>query len=387
MTWKTITASLAMAAAVVPTAQAANASAMDRVEHAVFGTLPDGRTADLYRITNSNGLVMEVTNYGGIIVSLKTPDRDGELGDIVLGFADLDGYLSEAYRKANPYFGALIGRYGNRIAGGRFTLNGETYDLATNNGPNHLHGGDRGFNRVLWQAEPFQESGQAGLVLSYTSADGEEGYPGKLDVTVTYALTDANELAIEYQAETTEPTPVNLTQHSYFNLRGEGHESILGHQLQIHADRFTPVDDTLIPTGEQRPVAGTPFDFREPTAIGARINDDNTQLDYGQGYDHNFVLSGEPGEDGLRPAARLEDRASGRVVEIASSEPGIQFYSGNFLDGSLTGKSGQPYVHRSGLALETQHFPDSPNQDGFPSTLVTPDEPYRSRTVYRFSND
>lgn len=359
---------------------------LDSVEHSTFGTLPDGREADLYRIVNANGVEMEVTNYGGIITSLRTPDAEGQFDDIVLGFDSLDGYLSDAYMKSNPYFGALIGRYGNRIAGGSFELDGKTYELATNNGPNHLHGGDKGFNRVLWKAEPFENEAGAGLILTYTSADGEEGYPGKLDVKVVYTLTNNNELAIDYEATTTKATPVNLTQHSYFNLEGEGTGKILDHQLMINADAFTPVDKTLIPTGEIRPVEGTPFDFTEPTAIGERIGNDNQQLAFGQGYDHNFVLNRTSGpSEVLVLAARVTEPDSGRVMEVSTTEPGIQFYAGNFLDGTLTGKSGNAYGHRSGFALETQHYPDSPNQEKFPSTILEPGQTYQTRTVYTFT--
>jgi len=356
------------------------------IERSAFGQLPDGREVDCYRITNDNGIEMRVINYGGIIVSLKTPDRQGQMDDIVLGFDSLDDYLSDTYRKANPYFGALIGRYGNRIANGRFSLDGETYRLPTNDGPNTLHGGDVGFNQRLWHAEPFSSSEGRGLVLTYTSEDGEEGFPGRLSTRVSYTLTNDNELAIDYRAKTSRATPVNLTQHSYFNLQGEGHGSILNHQLTINASAFTPVNETMIPTGEIADVSGTPFDFRQSTAIGARMGQKNTQLAYGKGYDHNFVLSKNPGATGqLALAARVVEPQSGRVLEVATTEPGLQFYSGNFLDGSLTGKSGRAYTHRSGLALETQHFPDSPNQPNFPSTILKPDETYHSRTVYRFS--
>ncbi|TDX28035.1 aldose 1-epimerase [Modicisalibacter xianhensis] len=361
-------------------------SAVPGVEKSTFGQLPDGRTVDVYRLTNASGITMRVINYGGIIVSLKAPDAQGNFEDIVLGFDSLEGYLSDAYRKANPYFGALIGRYGNRIAGGEFSLNGTTYQLATNDGSNHLHGGDQGFDEVLWNAKPFENQNGVGVILSYTSPDGEEGYPGKLKTEVTYTLTDSDELDIAYRATTTKPTPVNLTQHSYFNLDGEGSGSILDHYLMINAEAFTPVDDTLIPTGEIRPVDGTPFDFNEPTPIGERIEQDNQQLLRGKGYDHNFVLKREaPQSEELVLAARVWEPDSGRLLEVETTEPGLQFYSGNFLDGSLSGKQGSAYEHRSGFALETQHFPDSPNQETFPSTILNPGETYQSHTVYRFS--
>ncbi|MDF3919858.1 galactose mutarotase [Salinicola salarius] len=356
------------------------------IERSAFGRLPDGREVDCYRITNDNGIEMRVINYGGIIVSLKTPDMIGQMDDIVLGFDSLDDYLSDTYRQANPYFGALIGRYGNRIANGRFTLDGETYRLPTNDGPNTLHGGDVGFNQRLWHAEPFSSSQGRGLVLTYTSPDGEQGFPGRLSTRVSYTLTHDNELAIDYRAETTRATPVNLTQHSYFNLQGEGSGSVLDHQLMINASAYTPVGETLIPTGEIADVSGTPFDFRQPTAIGARMGQKNTQLAYAKGYDHNCVLSKNPGQaDRPTLAAKVIEPHSGRVLEVATTEPGLQFYSGNFLDGSLVGKSGRPYTHRSGLALETQHFPNSPNQPNFPSTILKPGETYHSQTVYRFS--
>ncbi|OAZ94527.1 aldose epimerase family protein [Halomonas sp. G11] len=356
------------------------------IDKSVLGQLPDGRQVDVYRFTNANGIELQVTNYGGIILSLKTPDVDGEFDDIALGFDSLEAYLSDEYRQANPYFGAIIGRYGNRIAGGQFSLDGETYSLATNDGNNHLHGGDQGFDKVLWQAEPFENASGTGLVLRYTSEDGEEGYPGRLETQVTYTLTDNDELMVDYRATTDKATPVNLTQHSYFNLKGEGSDTILDHHLLINAPEFTPVNDSLIPTGEIRSVDGTPFDFTQPTPIGERIDQDNEQLGFGGGYDHNFVLDRDnAASDELVLAAKVWEPQSGRMVEIETTEPGIQFYSGNFLDGSLTGKRGEPYGQRSGFALETQHYPDSPNQEAFPSTILEPDETYRSRTVYRFS--
>ena len=353
------------------------------VERSDFGVTPDGDSVALYTLTNENGVTVEVTNYGGIITSLRVPDREGTLEDVVLGFDSLSSYTSEAYRAANPYFGALIGRYGNRIAGGEFTLDGETYTLETNDGPNHLHGGEEGFDQVVWDAESVRRGDRVGVVLTHTSPDGHGGYPGRLDVAVTYTLTPDNALAVDYRATTTEATPVNLTQHSYFNLDGHGDGPILDHELRLYADRFTPVDSTLIPTGELRPVEGTPFDFTEPTPIGARIDADHRQLEHGGGYDHNFVLA-ETDADTLRLAARLYEPDTGRLLTVRTTEPGVQFYAGNFLDGSFTGK-GEAYGRREGLALETQHFPDSPNEPAFPSTILRPGEEYTSRTVYAFS--
>jgi aldose 1-epimerase len=351
------------------------------VERSDFGVTPEGDSVDLYTLANGNGVTLEVTNYGGIITSLRVPDRDGNLEDVVLGFDSLSAYTSEAYRAANPYFGALIGRYGNRIAGGEFTLGGETYTLATNDGPNHLHGGEEGFDQVVWDAESFRRGDSVGVVLTHTSPDGHGGYPGRLDVEVTYTLTPDNALAVDYQATTTKATPVNLTQHSYFNLDGDG--SILDHELTINAEQFTPVDSTLIPTGELWPVEGTPLDFTEPTPIGARIDADHRQIEYGGGYDHNFVLA-ETDADTLRLAARLYEPDTGRLLTVRTTEPGLQFYSGNFLDGSFTGK-GETYGRREGLALETQHFPNSPNEPAFPSTILRPGDEHTSRTVYEFS--
>ncbi|WP_235040430.1 aldose epimerase family protein [Vreelandella profundi] len=360
--------------------------AENSVQTSVFGHLPDGRQVDVYQFTNANGIELRVINYGGIILSLKTPDLAGEFDDIALGFDALDAYLSDEYRQANPYFGAIIGRYGNRIAGGQFSLDGESYSLATNDGSNHLHGGQQGFNRVLWQAEPFENNAGTGLVLRYTSEDGEEGYPGRLETEVTYTLTDNDELMVDYRAVTDKATPINLTQHSYFNLKGEGSDTILDHQLMINAPEFTPVNDTLIPTGEIREVEGTPFDFTQATPIGERIEQDNEQLAFGGGYDHNFVLARDnAASDELVVAAKVWEPQSGRMVEVNTTEPAIQFYSGNFLNGDLIGKQGKPYGQRSGFALETQHYPDSPNQAAFPSTILEPGETYRSRTVYRFS--
>jgi len=355
-----------------------------RVEQDAFGVTPAGDSVDVYTLTNANDVSMRVTNYGGIILSLRVPDREGTLEDVVLGFDSLGDYTREAYRDANPYFGALIGRYGNRIDDGEFTIDGQTYTLETNNGPNHLHGGTEGFDQVVWDAEPFQRGDSTGVVLTHISPDGHGGYPGRLDVKVTYTLTGDNELAIDYRATTTEATHVNLTQHSYFNLDGEGDGDILDHRLRLAAESFTPVDSTLIPSGQFRDVEGTPFDFTAPTAIGARIDAYTRQIGIAGGYDHNFVLRREDSE-ALHLAARAYDPDSGRLMAVRTTEPGLQFYSGNFLDGSFTGKSGTPYGRHAGFALETQHFPDSPNQPNFPSTLLRPDETYTSRTVYAFS--
>jgi len=348
------------------------------VARAAFGRTPDGQAVELFTLTSARGTEVRAINYGGIIVSLRVPDRAGRMGDVVLGYDSLDGYL-----KATPYFGAIVGRYGNRIAKGAFTLDGHTYRLVTNNGPNHLHGGTRGFDKVVWKADPFEGASGVGVVFTYTSADGEEGYPGNLNARVTYTLTDGDELAFEYFATTDKATPVNLTQHSYFNLAGEGSRDVLDHQLTIDADRYTPVDATLIPTGELASVAGTPFDFRKATAIGARIGQKDEQLVRGGGYDHNFVLNRKG--TGLARVIRVAEPTSGRVMDVSTTEPGVQFYSGNFLDGSITGKSGHVYRHRYGLCLETQHFPDSPNHPSFPSTILRPGEEYRSKTVLAFS--
>lgn len=350
------------------------------VRSRTFGQLPDGREATIYQIVSPTGMVMEATNYGGIITRLTAPDRNGQYQDVVLGYDNLEDYLEDT-----PYFGALIGRYGNRIAGGAFTLDGEIYTLAKNNGENHLHGGIQGFDKVLWEAQPFSMGSEYGLTLEYESPDGEEGYPGNLSVKVTYLLTADNRLIVSYQATTDKATPVNLTQHTYFNLAGPDSDSILDHELMLSADHFTPIDEGLIPTGEIQPVEGTPFDFREPTAIGERINADNEQLTNGLGYDHNWVLSDMSAA--MRVAARVHEPGSGRVLEVITEEPGIQFYSGNFLDGSLTGKYGNAYTYRSGFCLETQHFPDSPNQPSFPSTILRPGDTYQTRTIFAFTTD
>ncbi len=343
----------------------------------VFGTTPEGKQVDIYTLKNRNGMEARITTYGGIVVSLTVPDKAGHLDDVVLGYDSLSPYF-----KNEPYFGALIGRYGNRIQKGRFTLNGTEYHLAVNNGVNSLHGGLKGFDQVLWEAlEPESTPGKS-LVLRYESKDGEEGYPGNLTVKVVYTLTDSNELRLDYSATTDKPTVVNLTHHSYFNLAGAGNGDILGHEMWIDADRFTPIDAGLIPTGELRSVKGTPMDFTTPTEIGARINMPDEQLKLAGGYDHNWVLNRKGNE--LAVVARVTEKTSGRTMEVLTTEPGLQFYSGNFLDGSKIGKGGKVYRFRYGFCLETQHFPDSPNKPDFPSTVLNPGQTYSSTTVYRF---
>lgn len=342
-----------------------------------FGTTGDGQQVDLYTLRNANGMKAEIMTYGGIMVSLTAPDRDGNMEDILLGADSVQGYV-----RAASYFGALIGRYGNRIGGARFTLDGAEYTLPANDGQNSLHGGTRGFDKVVWQAEPVEERNGRGVRLSYLSPDGDQGYPGNLQATVVYMLTNNNELSIEYQATTDKPTVVNLTQHNYYNLTGCKRD-ILAHELMLNADRYTPVDSGLIPTGELLPVAETPMDFTDPTAIGARIDAGTQQLRYGRGYDHNWVLNRRA--SGMSLAATLYEPESGRVMTVRTTEPAIQFYSGNFLDGTFTGKNGIVYQLRYGLCLETQHYPDSPNQPEFPSTVLRPGEVYRTTTVYGFS--
>jgi aldose 1-epimerase len=353
-----------------PASQDAKGQSVMNSKKDTFGTLPDGREVHIFTLTNSHGITARIMNYGATVVSLEVPDRDGKTADIVLGRDSLEGYL-----KASPYFGSIVGRYGNRIAKGKFTLDENEYTLAVNNGENHLHGGLKGFDKRLWTAELL--TGAVGLRLTYVSQDGEEGYPGRLTATVIYELTDKNELKINYTAETDKPTPVNLTHHGYFNLSGQGTGDILGLELMLNADHFTPVDEGLIPTGEICPVADTPWDFTTAKPIGRDID----QVE--GGFDHNFVLRGEAGE--MNPAARLFDPVSGRLMEVQTTEPGIQFYSGNFLDGTITGKDGRIYQKHFGLCLETQHYPDSPNQPGFPSTILRPGETYRTQTIYIFS--
>ena len=357
---------------------AAAAATRDSVEHAPFGKAPDGTPVEAYTLVNAHGIRARILTYGGIIQSLETPDRAGKLGDVVLGFDDMPGYV-----KSSPYFGAIVGRYGNRIARGHFTLDGKTYTLAVNNGPNALHGGIKGFDKVVWTAQSFRSDSGVGVVLTHTSPDGDEGYPGTLHAKVTYTLTDRDELAIDYEATTDKATPVNLTNHTYWNLAGDGSRDILGHVLTLESSAIVPVDSTLIPTGKLLPVAGTPFDFRTPTAIGARIEAPHEQIRYGKGYDHTWVLDGAR-QNGLAHAAHLTEPTTGRSLDIYTTEPGVQFYSGNFLDGTAVGKQGHPYKFRYGLALETHHYPDSPNQPSFPSTILRPGQTYRSRTVYRF---
>ena len=357
---------------------AATAAAKPGVTHAAFGTLPDGRAVELYTLTNAHGVEVRAMTYGAIITVIRTPDRAGHLDDIVLGFDSLAGYLG-----SSPYFGALVGRYANRIAKGKFTLDGRTYTLATNNGPNHLHGGNKGFDKRLWTAEQGQDATSPSVTFRYTSPDGEEGYPGTVQAQVTYTLTPNDELVIDYQATTDKATPINLSQHSYFNLNGGGRGTILDHVLQLDASSFTPVDSTLIPTGQIAKVEGTPFDFRKATPIGARIEQSDVQLVRGHGYDHNWVLD-RGGRAGQVHAARLTAPSTGRTLDITTDQPGIQFYSGNFLDGTVTGKGGVAYPRRSGLCLETQHYPDSPNHPNFPSTILKPGETYRTRTVIGF---
>jgi aldose 1-epimerase len=348
-----------------------------RIQKQEYGKSADQQTVDLYTLTNARGMEAKITNYGGVVVSLKAPDRSGKMEDVVLGYENLDGYLND-----KRYFGGIIGRYGNRIAKGKFSLNGQSYTLARNNGENHLHGGIKGFDKMVWQAKEIKSPDGAALELTYFSKDGEEGYPGNLSVTVVYTLTNNNELKIDYSATTDKDTVVNLTNHSYFNLAGKG--NILNHEVMLNADRFTPVDKGSIPTGELRSVKGTPMDFTQPTAIGARIEQKDEQLIFGKGYDHNWVLNSSGGA--LALAARVSEPGSGRVMEVHTTEPGIQFYTGNFLDGTAKGKGGQLYEHRSGFCLETQHFPDSPNKPGFPSTVLKPGQKYATTTIYRFSS-
>ncbi len=343
-----------------------------------FGTTSAGEKVTQYTLRNDQGASVSIINYGGIVTSLKVPDRKGKCDDVVLGFKTL-----AEYEKPGPYFGALIGRYGNRIANGEFTLDRKIYHLARNNNGQALHGGLKGFEKVIWNATPIETKQGPSLKLTYVSQDGEEGYPGKLSVTASYTLTNRNELKIVYRAKTDKATIVNLTHHSYFNLAGQGSGDVLDHLVTIHANKYTPVDKVLIPTGKLAAVKGTPFDFRKPIAIGAHINDKDEQLKNGKGYDHNWVADKLPGHLGM--LAKVEEPKSGRVMEVISTEPGVQFYSGNFLDGTIIGKGGKVYNFRNGFCFEPQHFPDSPNHKNFPSTVLRPGETYKNTIIYRFS--
>ena len=345
------------------------------ITQSVFGRMPDGAAVDLFTLTNAHGVEVRVITYGAIVVSIRTPDRNGRFDDVVTGFDSLEEYLTRS-----RFFGAVAGRYANRIANARFTLDGRTYELAANNGKNHLHGGRRGFDKVVWKGSGFERDGNVGVALSHVSPDGDEGYPGTLNVTVTYTLTPRDELIVDYAATTDRATPINLTNHSYFNLAGDGGGTILKHVLTIDADRYTPTDETQIPTGELAPVDGTPFDFRRPRPVGEQIDSDHEQIRRGKGYDHNFVLNGS----GLRHAVRVVDPSSGRTMDVATDQPGMQLYTGNNLDGSAVGKSGHVYARRTSMCFETQHFPDSPNHPGFPSTILRPGQQFRSRTVFTF---
>ena len=357
---------------------AATGSAKPKVSKKPFGKTSDGKAVEIYTLTNSRGAEAKIITYGGAVVSLKVPDKLGKLGDVVLGYDSVADY-----EKHTSYFGALIGRYGNRIAKGKFSLNGKEYSLAVNNGENHLHGGLKGFDKAVWTGRSFANAAGANLELIYLSKDGEEGYPGNLSVNVVYTLTEKNELKITYSATTDKATVINLTHHSYFNLAGAGNGDILNHQLTLYADRFTPTDSGSIPTGELRSVKGTPMDFTRATAIGARIDQTDEQLKFGSGYDHNFVLN-KTGKT-LALAAKVYEPKSGRVMEVFTTEPGLQFYTGNFLDGAIKGKNGEDYPRRSAFCLEAQHFPDSPNKREFPSTTLKAGQKYTQTTIYKFS--
>jgi aldose 1-epimerase len=347
------------------------------VTMSAFGKMPDGETIGLYTLTNRSGMKVAITNYGGKIVSIVVPDRTGQMADVVLGFDNLEGYVAP-----NPFFGTLVGRYANRIGNAKFTLDGKEYHLAVNDGPNSLHGGLKGFDKQVWKAKEIQGEHPA-IELTYLSKDGEEGYPGDLSVKVVYTLMGDNALRIDYSATTDKDTVLNLTNHSYFNLAGQGNGDILKQEMMINAGFFTPIDSTLIPTGEIRKVEGTPLDFRKSTPIGERIDADDEQMKFGKGYDFNFVIN--HGGHGLTLAARAKDPETGRVLEVLTTQPGVQFYTGNFLDGTVRGRDGKVYGKRSGFCLETQHFPDSPNKPSFPTTELKPGQTYHEVTVYKFS--
>jgi aldose 1-epimerase len=352
---------------------------MNIIKEEAFKGMHKGKPTALYTLKNKKGAIAQITNFGAKIVSIYVPDRKGNMADIVLGYESIEGYI-----KGNPYFGAICGRYANRIANGKFTIDGKEYQLPVNNGPNSLHGGPEGFNNQVFDAKGVEHTayGQA-VVMTYTSKDGEMGYPGTLNLKITYTLTDNNELRLNYEATTDKATHVNICSHSFFNLSGEGQGDILGHEMMINADKFTPVSDVLIPTGELKPVTGTPMDFTKSTVVGKRIDDNYDQLSYGKGYDHNWVLNKKPGELGL--AAVCYDPATGRVMEVFTTQPGVQLYTGNWLDGSDKGKGGKAYQMRWALCLETQNFPDSPNKPAFPSTLLKPGETYKHSCVHKFS--
>jgi len=376
---KTAMICVALAASLGITALAGKSAEMAKsMEKKVFGTTADGKTAELYTLKNKNGMQVSITNFGATVVSIMVPDKAGKVADVALGYDDLAGYELN-----KNYLGVLVGRYGNRIAHGKFSIDGTEYTLAKNNGDNSLHGGIKGFNKALWKAKDVSKGGEAAVEMKYVSKDGEEGYPGNLSVTVIYTLTNKNELKIDYSATTDKKTVVNLTNHTYFNLAGQGNGDILKQELMIDADTFTPVDAGLIPTGELKKVEDTPFDFRKPTAIGARIDAGDEQIKLGGGYDHNFVVN-RKAATGLSLAAQVSDPASGRTMEVWTTEPGVQFYTGNFLDGSFKGKGGITYQKRTAFCLETQHFPDSPNHPSFPTTLLKPGEKYHTTTVYKF---
>lgn len=375
--------SLAIATACFTGCTAMNNTSKGSITKQDFGSTPDGTPVEIYTLQNGRGAEAHIMTYGGIVQKLVMPDKNGKLADIVLGFDSLDGYTKDSYVSACPYFGALIGRYGNRIGGATFTLEGQTYTLAKNNHGNSLHGGLKGFDKVVWTARPSPTDHGPSLILTYVSKDGEEGFPGNLLVTATYTLTGDNALKLEYSATTDKPTVVNLTHHSYFNLAGQGNGDILGHLVWINSDKTTPVDSGLITTGTFANVAGTPFDFRKPTAIGAHINDSDPVLQYGPGYDHNWVINqSAPGV--LTLDAKVSEPTTGRTMEVWSDQPGLQFYAGNFLDGTLTGKEGKVYQRRYAFCMEPQHYPDSPNKPNFPSVELKPGETYHATIIYKF---